>query len=777
MELAKHGKFTDRRALRRSRLKTSCPLRSSSSSVSGNFPNSDGYFRRNLAGKKSKFSAARAWLRPLSTLSRGRVRLERSLISQSYLFSSSTIMDTKGLEELRKAVSDQKSSLVKDALEGDAWFQGFHPCHLIPTMPGSDWVFSSKSLRQGLASHVSIKTTGKIKAVRALLNLQWPKHLEEEKEEEVGYTPLHIACLFGSSAAINGLLKAGADPKVHTPSRWDAVELASYRSGMLDLQYDVTFNFFRSVHMDLLSKFTDSRGLLSIEGMKEYLKDRELEEWAELLDRQYGKVKEKKSEGGESEFKGVVAAMDTIIATHQEDQHKIDALPDLDEIYTLEEAFSVPEPLDEMYTREKAISKASAEEAVTATVPPSAKKPQQQQQQQRISKARRSSVLAIKKRQSILIRPPSSSSADIDFTAYKPETPSSIDRKAAKGRSAAPPSQKTNDTANATAAGARETATKQEGNTIPRPLLYAGVVSCLMAAFAASPPGFYYHVQAAPQRQLNTTAFAACLSPAGYRDTADLTAIRAINDLTNTDGVLVYLSVYAGEREPMLNKTVQQPAYERFSVAYEAKGEALARTIAETLIGEQERRYVSPGFLFRTAASICNDTADASGDVFCAALMCHNVLRALGRRSTYTDKHGVDYAPAWLRAKESYWMKSVAPALNAAMLPLRNDGGGDKWGEWYHVFGLLAYGIHEAATLSSKHVAVDIDKAIAALDTLINKFITPGHQPEDPVKAQVDRDTAEVLRHLLLQDYPSDYVSHAGCMDDDGWYVVAAPAG
>eukprot|EP00466_Bigelowiella_natans_P000369 jgi/Bigna1/58794/fgenesh1_kg.1_\ len=81
-------------------------------------------------------------------------------------------------------------------------------------MSGSDWVFSAKSLRPSLISHISTKTTGKLKPFKELLNLPWPKFLEEEKAEEVGYTPLHIACMFGSSKAINGLLKAGANPKV-----------------------------------------------------------------------------------------------------------------------------------------------------------------------------------------------------------------------------------------------------------------------------------------------------------------------------------------------------------------------------------------------------------------------------------------------------------------------------------------------------------------------------------------------------------------------------------
>lgn len=57
----------------------------------------------------------------------------------------------------------------------------------------------------------------------------------------------------------------------------------------------------------------------------------------------------------------------------------------------------------------------------------------------------------------------------------------------------------------------------------------------------------------------------------------------------------------------------------------------------------------------------------------------------------------VDYAPAWLVANETYWLAEFAPMLQASLLPLRNDGGGDGWGEWYHAFGLLAFGFQQAA--------------------------------------------------------------------------------
>jgi hypothetical protein len=114
----------------------------------------------------------------------------------------------------------------------------------------------------------------------------------------------------------------------------------------------------------------------------------------------------------------------------------------------------------------------------------------------------------------------------------------------------------------------------------------------------------------------------------------------------------------------------------------------------------------SPRLIFQTAIAACREVAEnthsydwpGQGDVLCAALTCHNVLRALGRRNEYIDQTtGVDYAPDWLKNNESYWEGVFAPMMQQSMLPLRNDGGGDGWGEWYHTFGLLTYGMHQSA--------------------------------------------------------------------------------
>mmetsp|Transcript_15018 Transcript_15018/g.23940 ORF Transcript_15018/g.23940 Transcript_15018/m.23940 type:complete len:355 (-) Transcript_15018:1216-2280(-) len=295
-------------------------------------------------------------------------------------------MDAKGLERLKNAVRDKNKKIVKNALEGGKNFKGFHPWHLVTAIPGSDWVFSSRELHRSLSEHVSTKTTEKLGAIEEHIKLTWPRFLENEKKEEVGYTPLHLACMFGSRTVVQGILNAGANSKVHTPRGWNAVELASYRSGMLDLQYDVTFNFFHAVHLDLLRKFTKG-SVLDIKGMKEYLKDKELNEWVELLDDQYGQTRDKKNKNPELEYENLMKEVNKKIDQHTEDQHKIDALPDLDEIYTLDEEFS--EPSEE---KKEGGPVDSEENSLTATEKP-----------ERIRKLieRRSSIAMIQKRQNV----------------------------------------------------------------------------------------------------------------------------------------------------------------------------------------------------------------------------------------------------------------------------------------------------------------------------------------------------------------------------------------
>ena len=289
------------------------------------------------------------------------------------------------------------------------------------------------------------------------------------------------------------------------------------------------------------------------------------------------------------------------------------------------------------------------------------------------------------------------------------------------------------------------------------------------------------HSRAPPQ--LNQGNFALCLSASNTssRPTVlpDLELMRSEHDVKVDDGLLIYLALYAGQRLPAINETWQQPAYERWSSAFESEESMVVDYLVSTLSSSSS---LSPRKLFRGAVKACKDASNRrlgeqsttaggfgpQGDLLCASVVSHNVLRALGRRSTYYDYsgNGVDYAPAWLAQgagsfDEQYLLEDFAPRMQAAMLPLRNDGGGDGWGEWYHSFGLIAWGVHSAALFSTLlpsrstavAVGVALDEMVARVDTLVAVIVTPDHSPEDPVKARVDDDTAGVLAAVLTQRF------------------------
>ena len=85
--------------------------------------------------------------------------------------------------------------------------------------------------------------------------------------------------------------------------------------------------------------------------------------------------------------------------------------------------------------------------------------------------------------------------------------------------------------------------------------------------------------------QLNTTAFATCLVLGGgvrAHPTPDLPAIKASFALTDDDGILAYLAVYAGQRVVAINATIQQPAWEKFARPFWPHGDPLPPPFAHS---------------------------------------------------------------------------------------------------------------------------------------------------------------------------------------------------
>ena len=248
--------------------------------------------------------------------------------------------------------------------------------------------------------------------------------------------------------------------------------------------------------------------------------------------------------------------------------------------------------------------------------------------------------------------------------------------------------------------------------------------------------------------QLNETTFAECLalaSPPGFIP-LNLLSTRTAYNLSLADGLLLYLALYAGNRRPELNAT-QQLAFDRWSPPFWKHESSLARRLNDSA------GVVTPGFVFGVAVSSCQKEYNLGQAALCAALTTHNVLRALGRSWTFVDRHGTNYLPPWYRADPDAWQATAARLKTSQLISLQRDGGGCGsssnndlcWGEWYHTFGVIAFGIHEAALLGER--AGDLASlAVAALNTIYTVVI--GGR-EDPHKSRIDNDAAAVGVELV----------------------------
>ena len=266
-------------------------------------------------------------------------------------------------------------------------------------------------------------------------------------------------------------------------------------------------------------------------------------------------------------------------------------------------------------------------------------------------------------------------------------------------------------------------------------LLTAGAIALMLTSSC---------VTAAPSRhhpvppQLNTSAFACCLALGGGSDAVfvNLTEAKNAYAFSLADGFLLYLSLYADLRLPLLNAT-QARAFAAWDTRFNDEGGAVAVWIEAATSGAEP---ITPGALFGAARDVCSLSYPPSTAGFCAAITLHNVLRTLGRTSTYIGKDGTNYLPHWYRDDPSRWAQAT-PRVQARLISLRADGGGDRWGEWYHTAGVVAYAMHEAALLSLAGGEL-VTRVVVALNQIFNPCLAGG--PEDPIKARIDRDAAQV---------------------------------
>lgn len=244
----------------------------------------------------------------------------------------------------------------------------------------------------------------------------------------------------------------------------------------------------------------------------------------------------------------------------------------------------------------------------------------------------------------------------------------------------------------------------------------------------------------ATARQLNIDGFVACLNQVERR--VDLATIKSRYDLGTTDLLLLYLGLYSGKRLPMAWGAPQWLAHKRWAESFE---EIEAKTAAALSIETEARSKAGtllyPSDIFNMAITSCEDAKKR--DSFCAALVAHNVLRTLGRSAQAVGAgatYGIveeNYNPAWYRLYEGYWSKRATDIVKL-LSPLRNDGGGDRWGEWYHFFGVATFTLREAA------LGHDLEESmkIVRLNRKLNPILGSGKMSE--AKAQVDVDSVEI---------------------------------
>ena len=237
--------------------------------------------------------------------------------------------------------------------------------------------------------------------------------------------------------------------------------------------------------------------------------------------------------------------------------------------------------------------------------------------------------------------------------------------------------------------------------------------------------------------QLNLAGFAYCLSKEAPQ--VDLLLEREIYGFSSVDLFLLYLSVYPGRRIPGLGLLLQDPAHLRWARAFEPQEAKLAQELRD-LIGAPEAS-LTPNRFFRMALDACG------GRIFCASLTSHNVLRTLGRhaQAIYRDpRTGAlrDINPEWFNQDREVWLIQI-PFLQRLLMPLRADGSGDRWGEWYHFHGILGFVFHEMA-LRTEMRNVEV---IVRLNEVLNPLLAGGI--EEPEKARMDLDSIRVAWYFI----------------------------
>ena len=250
-----------------------------------------------------------------------------------------------------------------------------------------------------------------------------------------------------------------------------------------------------------------------------------------------------------------------------------------------------------------------------------------------------------------------------------------------------------------------------------------------LVASAATPPQLNVSTLATPP-QLNVSAFASCLLRHGGNTSTpeeppDLPTIKRRYNFSLADGLLIYLALYPSQRLPIINSSVQEAAFERWSAAFDSETNHVAAFLR---LHDRTPHTFTPGAIYAQSRAVC-------GDAFCAALVMHNTLRTLGRYYKFGS-----YLPGWWRKDPAGWT-AAAKSISPRILSLRRAGGGETYGPIYHLSGILAYAIHERALLGRVP-----GNLVTELVARLNSLVGP---PEEPVKHEIDEEAADVGVHVV----------------------------
>lgn len=225
-------------------------------------------------------------------------------------------------------------------------------------------------------------------------------------------------------------------------------------------------------------------------------------------------------------------------------------------------------------------------------------------------------------------------------------------------------------------------------------------------------------------------------------------AIQARYRFNSQDLLLPYLALYSGVRFPGgLPRDWQTQAQIWWADAWSVSEARLAYDLV-ALAQSSGPNSISINQLLSLTYKSCK-----TGDLFCSSLLLHNVLRTIGRYTTARELNPVngnyyDHNPEWFKENKVFWQQNRA-LIDRALFPISQNLSGERFGGWYHLFGILAYGTRLLALSEGDRDALTPLKTILTINRYGNPLFTWGGTLQDNEGAERDQDVVHVLDALV----------------------------